>query len=158
MNAASLGCFLLAPEANLSWTEAQLFCERVSQSFPKLVQISITLSCNMSATFPTRKEATSQSFTQCNRSKIYYTEKVYEDLHQWRFQQRTFFRLPSLALLMINVDFILQASLVSSLAHLMLATSTIKHWYSNANQTWNTYYIRYKGTQNVLLGDRTHIT
>ena len=122
VNAASLGCFLLAPDANLSWTDAQLFCERVYFiSYPILPQLyrfyPLKLSPQQYEIYVTmcvilwpRPGAIWQSFA--HHSRLQTIIQNFQPCFIWR----------------CCFNFPLQASLVSSLAHLLSSASSIKHW------------------------------
>ena len=132
MNADSLGCFLLSPDANLSWTDAQLFCERV-KPFPLTLWCSVTQPAGSSISF----------FYSLSISSIVYIILCKgRGLHgrttnpsaglNFLFISRHFYRYRSTTFC-FSCSYILthhyQASLLSSLVNLLSSETSIKHWW-----------------------------
>ena len=140
VNAASLGCFLLAPDANLSWTDAQLFCERVNLIFYPaylFLTLSVLSSETLSSTiwhicdcvcYPLIQAGGYMAELRTPQQASNHNSEFPSSFHlQTLFHLQTFF--PTSLHLKIRFHLALQASLVSSLAHLLSSASSIKHWW-----------------------------
>ena len=135
MNADSLGCFLLSPDANLSWTDAQLFCERV-KPFPLTLWCSVTQPAGSGISFFIASLFPRLYILSCVKAGGYMAELrtpqqvwilcLFPDIFSsiFRYRSSTF---------SFSCSYILthhyQASLLSSLVNLLSSETSIKHWW-----------------------------